>query len=1027
MADNKNEMKNDKEQKKIINKTTAKNYIDVDNYGMDLSKFNNHKEKLNKLNEKVRKVISENQKIDHGLTNSMDKIFNLVRTSLNRRYPLVDNFKNEYDQTQTTHSGIRSLGELTTDPDETKIIDMFDENIRNSFVQMNEFRIICKIVPELNKIVENVTRDILNTNEHGKHYIKNIFSPSQVRGVKDTEDLKNVNEEIYQKMVLRNDLEKKIKKYVNEALITGAKPVVVLPYSDIFQMVTNNFQTSKANESMSFESYIDNKINNPERLYKKSISEIYWEAHLKSEESVKYNNNLDVQSSENLTIYDRIISNSVEELYHLELNSLIMGYDKDLKKGYSTEDEKEEQEERERIKKELLNKDSDQVKVKKMEIKESVLKLINEIDQNLNIVDYNNAALHMAGKVLKSTWKMKNLKEREFDISVNADIEKRDGYNVMPVVDQPYFSDVVNDEIDELIGKDMDYDDIRNKIRDKEYKELQKKQKNNEKTSNNKYDRNKIPNEFRDIEDILLLEFDPENVIPITINGVHVNYYIAEEEVYSGGLEKNKKTGFTFMDIVKSIGVGNDDAIAGNGMQNMAFDGTGFGNIPAFGQQINISSLSSSFSVGVNTEDAIKRNEILRDIVLRTISTKLENIDLIDNKVFRDCIMNLLRQGYILDKKIQFTNVPAGNMVYFAHNLTSTGLPRSIYSDTLFYCYIYISSLISSIMIKLAKSSNKDKVEFEVANDNNFALAAHLIDNGLSTRSTHGFNTFDSVFSVLKNSIAHDRIIIPLVGGEPLIKYEEMAKMNDIDIDDQFTEDILYKIIQQTSYPASAINKLSEEEYARSIATQNLAYAHNLVEFQDVFGSQVTKLLKLCLRYTAFTESTDIFIKNNINEFDFEFAIPKQLFLKNSNEDYGDVESFADNIAKIYFGTKMDEDHWKVAVDEFKLNIIKEGWNKIEWLDYDKIYTNAVNNRSTKILEELKEKKRFEKINDKAIPDDEGSDDNMFGGGDSGGGDSFGGGDMFGGGSDNNSGDDMFGATDDSGNAEQQQADEFSF
>lgn len=35
-----------------------------------------------------------------------------------------------------------------------KIIIDYEQNIRNSFMQMNEFRIICKIVPELNKIIK---------------------------------------------------------------------------------------------------------------------------------------------------------------------------------------------------------------------------------------------------------------------------------------------------------------------------------------------------------------------------------------------------------------------------------------------------------------------------------------------------------------------------------------------------------------------------------------------------------------------------------------------------------------------------------------------------------------------------------------------------------------------------------------------------------------------------------------------------------------------------------------------------------
>lgn len=724
------------------------------------------------------------------------------------------------------------------------------------------------------------------------------------------------------------------------------------------------------NSNESIDNYID-KILSSENYYLPRIKDLYQSSYNNSQENKKLNEDDEPLSEENLNIYDDILGNSVEALYNIELKSVL----KDLhnKKNYTSMSKEDIEKLNEDIHS-LEDESSDVVKVKKQEVKKEILKLVDLIDTNLEIVNPVNSAIKMAKASLKKGWKFKKLHENLMNIDVNADITRRSDTTILDTFKQNM------NETDE---------------------DLESKKKPKDKNSKTKLNENE--KDF--LDDVLILDFEPENVIPVIVNGIHVDYYVLEEETYNGGFERNRKTSFSFMDIIKSLGVGNDDAITGQGAPGT--DAMGYANLPTFGQQINVASITSSFTMTAQTDDAIKRNEILRDVVLRTIGTKIKDKDIIENKVFRDCIMNLLRQGYILRKKVQFTNIPAGNMVYFAHNLSNTGLPKSIYADTLFYCYIYISSLISSLMIKLSKSSYKDKVTFEVARDGNFGLAAHLIDNGLSTRTTHGFNTFESVFSVLKNSVAHDRIIIPKIGGEQLIDYEQFEKMNDIDIDDEFTEKMLYKIVQQTDYPASSLNKLSEDEYSRSIVAQQIMYLNSLKEMQDTFGGQVTKLLKLCIKYTKFSETVEKDVKDNIKELDFSFTIPNTLYLTNSTESFTNVESYADMITKIYFNEKMDDEAYKEVVDKFRLEVVKSKANNIDWLEYEAMYKQIMKEKPRLELEKKKNERRHEQMQEKALGEDAENED--MGGMDSGGFDSgdFGTGDDTGGmdfGSDTNEG-----------------------
>ena len=964
--------KDNKQKEKILDDSSINQYINADHYGIDTSRFNKHEKILNQLDESVRKIFVESNKRNNSSTSSMDKMFRMLRQTMTDGRSVLNQYNNLLKNSQTS-SGIRTLGDLTTHPEELKLVDMYEQNIRNSFIQMNEFRIICKIVPELRKIVENVTRDILNTNDVDKHFIKNIYEKTDINGL-TTQEIENINKEITEKIVQRHSLEDKVKQYIQEALITGAKPVAIIPYRDIYEMIYNKMDELKTNKST--EDFVQD-IKKSDKYFYPKISDMYMKAHKHNQTLESYPIFSEDSRNPDVDIYDDILGNSVEDLFNIEAREFISNIAEskrygnrsleDLMNETSDEEEKKEIEDAMNFINDFnTHNDSDVIKVKKNSIKKELLRIVDIVDNNLEIIDPTNTAIKMASTSLKQNWKFKKLHDNLINLEVNPDLTRRDN-TILDKFDKGVY------ETDDDLG----------------YKK--------EDRTNKKQKDKKIENDDF-LNDVLIIDYDSENVIPIIVNGIHVDYYVLEEEAYNGGFDRNRKTGFSFMDIISSLGIGNDDAVTGTGMQNMATDGMGFANTPAFGQQINIASVSSSFTLQAQTDDAIRRNDILREIVLRTISTKMKDKDMVENKVFRDCIMNLLRQGYILKKKVQFTNIPAGNMVYFAHNLSNTGLPKSIYTDTLFYCYIYISSLVSSLMIKLAKSSNKDKITFEVGRDTNAALAAHLIDNGLSTRQTHGYETFQSVRSVLKNSAAHDRILIPSYGGNRLLEYEEMSKMNDIDIDDEFTEKMLQKIVQQTDYPAAAMNKLSDEEYSRSIVAQQIMYINSLKEMQDAFGAQVSKLLKLCIRYTQFSETYEKKIKDNLNEIDFSFAIPKDLYLVNSKESFTNVEEYADIITKLYFNEKMDDDAWKTAVDKFKLEVVKTNATNIEWDDYQTLYDQILAEKPKLELEKIKNAKLFELLQEKAMGtgDDAGGMDDFGATDDTGFGDDMGA-DQFGG------------------------------
>ena len=266
--------KDNKQKEKILDDSSINQYINADHYGIDTSRFNKHEKILNQLDESVRKIFVESNKRNNSSTSSMDKMFRMLRQTMTDGRSVLNQYNNLLKNSQTS-SGIRTLGDLTTHPEELKLVDMYEQNIRNSFIQMNEFRIICKIVPELRKIVENVTRDILNTNDVDKHFIKNIYEKTDINGL-TTQEIENINKEITEKIVQRHSLEDKVKQYIQEALITGAKPVAIIPYRDIYEMIYNKMDELKTNKST--EDFVQD-IKKSDKYFYPKISDMYMKAH----------------------------------------------------------------------------------------------------------------------------------------------------------------------------------------------------------------------------------------------------------------------------------------------------------------------------------------------------------------------------------------------------------------------------------------------------------------------------------------------------------------------------------------------------------------------------------------------------------------------------------------------------------------------------------------------------------------------------------------------------------------------------
>lgn len=515
---------------------------------------------------------------------------------------------------------------------------------------------------------------------------------------------------------------------------------------------------------------------------------------------------------------------------------------------------------------------------------------------------------------------------------------------------------------------------------------------------------------FKTIDESVIVEFQPEQVIPVVISGETVGYYIIEYDNFFNPTRKKKNTSFT--DLISSLGYGNDAGMVSGGSGGMSInpkDPLESGAFSPMGLIGSSTQMSSNSSFG--TSD--RRYEILKNIALKTISRRLKDPTLENNKSFKDAIFNMLRNDYIIRNKVQFTYVPAENMVYFAKNVDSDGIPSSILKGTLFKAYMYLSSLLSSLMIKLMKSADKEKLLVNLGLSGNAGYTLDEIEKNLTTRSVYASSMFNNVASVIKNSSVFSRVRIPVIDGEQLYDIEQIEKTNDISPDDELTKQLLTSILSKIGVPPSILNFLDDAEYSRSLIMQNLEYKNNITDSQGAFEDSTngtTKLLRILLEYEPnvieeikkiIQETTkdtsngnDSNVVDNAIEFDItkiehHFNPPNYLNMTNTNEQISTANDLINNITPIY-GDDGDNDVTKERARIFKEKLYKDLVKVIDWKKLDQMYDSADKEAPEQVSRNIKLKKEATAL---AAEDP----NNMGGGGGFGGTDTSGGmGDMFG-------------------------------
>ena len=956
------------------------------NYGLSRDFVEHNSDLVLKSNKAINDVL-----VGFGVTslnnskNSMQTLASLVSQSIRFRGGSINKAKgvfNTDDPNLDTITGIKEIIPLgNIDNSENDIINQFSTMYRSFLNVTSEYRGVVEIIPEVDRAIKNIARDIFSVSELSGRALNKIYTSDSVNGSisdKDSQTIYTCNKLIQEEIIDKNKLEKKLKRWIYESLVCGVKPIAFIPYDYVirqmnqlnkydsglnlnvervsekinsresFSICENEAQEKKLYETSvesSFEDMIDrNKLSNGTTAEKKAC-EMYdqlldddlveafandWESRFnKSCESInKIKTKVYDESERYSMIYG---SKSEESLKQLDiLESLTTSFSK-VKEQQKTLKEPD----------------------KKKKAREGLRVLARFIDEHIDVVKPGASSAFIANKLTN----------------------QKDRYSKMYNLGENYYM----------------------------AEGLSKRQKDTNQLKNDATKSNPLSGYDFDTEGSLLgkeciiIPYSPESIVPININGEYMGFYALEYENEAGpGYKHRRRTG-SFTDYVKAQGFGDDAALLGSQMSMVSYGG-------ADPLENNLYSPLALYNYSINeymngdNEQLDRRYDIMKTVTLRVLAHRLKDPDLVDNKIFKDAVMTMLRNDCLSSKKVQFTFIPPEYMCYMTYATDDDGIPISILNGTLLWAYMYISSVLSSAMIKMLKSADKEKYEVAVGLLKNAGYSIDELQRVLSTRNIYSSTMFSSLSSVIKNAGTYQRMIIPVFNDRKLYDVSQIETINNVSPDDDFTGKLLGSILSKIYINAGMQGSFDNIDFAHEFVYKNAEYRSNIIEAQTNYEDHIKKIIRTLVHYSqlnSYNSKTEVAIKGeneenkhkendiDISRINPELSISTMMSMANILDVLDSAKNVANTFAEIF--NLQDGSAVETARNViFKRYIIEKYGNIVEWDEVEKMLEKASAEAPKKVTEDKKISKIDEKIQngDNNEDGDMGSDSTDFGGGD---------------------------------------------
>jgi hypothetical protein len=314
------------------------------------------------------------------------------------------------------------------------------------------------------------------------------------------------------------------------------------------------------------------------------------------------------------------------------------------------------------------------------------------------------------------------------------------------------------------------------------------------------------------VDNPIVIELPPESVIPIFTPGTpsdHIGYFILLDEF---GNPIHVTDEGPIMDL-------ND---------NRQITPAALYNSFGFGDSYSLKPGNSS------SEQKILMTNVYQTIVEAHLKARLNKSGL--NNIYIGAPSSVYRcmfARYLSLRKTKMLFVPRDLMSYLCFKYNDNGTGRSKIEDIKFILSLKITILICRVMASMNSAINRKKININFSEQMGDPIQyMQMVEKEVLDKSMTNF-TYDP--TEITRTIAQRALTVVPKGIPGLDNFEittEPNPSNDIRPDEGLMEDLNNMMILGLDVPPSAYNQLAENEFSRSIATNNLFFSRRIAAYQ---------------------------------------------------------------------------------------------------------------------------------------------------------------------------------------------------
>lgn len=358
------------------------------------------------------------------------------------------------------------------------------------------------------------------------------------------------------------------------------------------------------------------------------------------------------------------------------------------------------------------------------------------------------------------------------------------------------------------------------------------------------------------------------------------------------------------------------------------------------------------------------KRRFIYDIFSERITKGMDSKFINANPQFKTMILDILKTNDILQhsSKLNIIYIPPHQMIHFKDGSGVYG--KSVLDDIIVLAKIYMATLMSNIMVRILRGTDKRMWKFEVGLEDDIQEEVDAVIRDVSQRDVN-LGTLQDIDYIFNTMGQFDDYVIPTYGGEEPLELEIMDKQ-DIDLEDPFLEKLEKQIHGTVGVPSSFIDAIEEIELAKSLSMMHQKFLRRVVSKQKAYTKAITKLYRLLYEneYPDDIAAEDVSSSSGArvikdtdrdmeNQFDMSllfitFPSPASLNMANIIDQFQNADDVVQKIVTTLYGEddptfageddpELAEEKYKATKARVKYGLMRKYVTSIDWDDIEKI------------------------------------------------------------------------------------------